>query len=41
MGEMELREIISLLAIGFVCGLLICACIAIDRAGGEQDNEKH
>lgn len=34
-------EIITLLLIGTVCTILICFCVAIDRASGEQDDEKH
>ena len=40
-GEMELKQIVTLLIIGILCALMICACIAIDKAGSEQDNEKH
>lgn len=36
-----MREIISLLAIGILCALLISACVALDRAEEVQDDEKH
>jgi len=34
-------EIITLLLIGTVCTILICFCVAIDRAGDYQDDDKH
>ena len=34
-------EILTLIIIGTVCTLLIAFCVAIDRASGEQDDEKH
>jgi len=34
-------EILTLLIIGTLCVALIAFCVAIERASGEQDNERH
>jgi hypothetical protein len=34
-------EIITLLIVGLACVFLIAICIAIDKAGDMQDDEKH
>jgi hypothetical protein len=39
--QVDMKQIISLLIIGILCAVLICACVAIDKAGEVQDDEKH
>lgn len=36
-----MKQILILITIGILCALLISACVALDRAGEVQDDEKH